>query len=379
MKVAHLSCVAPPDIGGIGSVALREVAGLRARGVEATLFAPEPRTAMNDERRTKHDPSFVQRVPTAWRIGNSSWLKGIRPILRGFDVVHFHWPYFGTADRLLFSPRDLPPAVVTFHMDAKAEGLEMVPITLERVLLQPLLLSRAEKIIVSSFDYAASSSVRGLLRRDPSKFVELPFGVDTDVFSPGPSARARFAVPDDASVVLFVGGLDRAHAFKGISNLLQAVSQLDGKTHLLIVGEGELRSEYEEQARKLGIDRRTHFLGRLDDRSLVDAFRSADVFAFPSTSAAEAFGLVALEAQACGVPVVASDLPGLRTVVRQNETGVLVKPGSVEALASALYRVLSDGAFRARLADKTVAHAQAFSWDAHLDGLQKVYRDVIAT
>lgn len=374
MKIAHLSCVAPPDIGGIGSVALREVAGLRARGVEATLFAPEPILGSSDR-----DPSFVRRVPTAWRLGNSSWLRGIRPNLRGFDLVHMHWPYFGTADRLLFSPRDLPPVLLTFHMDAKAEGPEAIPITLERIFMQPLLLSRANKILVSSFDYAASSSVRGLLRREPSKFTELPFGVDMDVFSPGPSVRARFAAPDDASVVLFVGGLDRAHAFKGIENLLQAVSQLDAKTHLLIVGEGELRAEYEARARALGIDRRTHFLGRLDDATLVDAFRSADVFAFPSTNAAEAFGLVALEAQACGVPVVASDLPGLRTVVRQNETGLLVKPGSVEALASALYRVLSDAAFRSRLAEKTVAHARTFSWDAHLDGLQKVYRDILAT
>jgi glycosyltransferase involved in cell wall biosynthesis len=371
MKIAHVSCVAPPDIGGIGSVALREVAGLRARGVEATLFAPEPKIGLSDR-----DPSFVQRVPTAWRFGNASWLLGIRPILRGFDLVHVHWPFFGTADRLLFSPRDLPPVIVTFHMDAKTDGLEAVPIALERMFVQPMLLSRAEKIVVSSFDYAASSSVRGLLRRDPSKFVELPFGVDTDVFSPGPSARARFAVPDDASVVLFVGGLDRAHAFKGVGNLLQAVAQLDAKTHLLVVGDGDLRAEYEERARGLGIDRRTHFLGRLDDTSLVDAFRSADVFAFPSTNAAEAFGLVALEAQACGVPVVASDLPGLRTVVRQNETGLLVKPGSVEELASALYRVQSDVAFRSRLADKTVAHARTFSWESHLDGLQKVYREV---
>ncbi len=319
---------------------------------------------------------YVQRVPTAWRFGNASWLLGIRPILRGFDLVHVHWPFFGTADRLLFSPRDLPPVIVTFHMDAKADGLEAIPIALERMLVQPLLLSRAEKIVVSSFDYAASSSVRGLLRRDPSKFVELPFGVDTDVFSPGPAARARFSVPDDASVVLFVGGLDRAHAFKGVGNLLQAISQLDAKTHLLVVGDGELRAEYEERARGLGIDRRTHFLGRLDDATLVDAFRSADVFAFPSTNAAEAFGLVALEAQACGVPVVASDLPGLRTVVRQNETGLLVTPGSVEELASALYRVTSDVAFRTRLAEKTVAHARTFSWESHLDGLQKVYREV---
>ncbi len=374
MKIAHISCVAPPDIGGIGTVALREVSGLRARGIEATLFAPESRIKNQESR------SFVKRVPTAWRIGNASWLKGIREQVHGFDVLHLHWPYFGTIDRLLLSAADLPPIVMTFHMDARPHGLvEAVPIALERALVQPFLFSHIKKILVSSFDYAASSSLRSMVTHHASRIMELPFGVDADFYSPGPKVKARFAIPEDAPTVLFVGGLDRAHAFKGIGNLLEAVSQLDGKTHLLISGDGDLRQEYEAWARALGIDRRTHFMGRLDDAAVVDAMRSADVFAFPSTNGAEAFGLVALEAQACGTPVVASDLPGLRTVVRQNETGVLVKPGSIPDLVQGLNRVLSDKAFRARLAAATIPHARKFSWDKHIDGLQKVYQEVCAS
>ncbi|MCC6563982.1 glycosyltransferase family 4 protein [Candidatus Uhrbacteria bacterium] len=369
MKIAHVSCVVPPH-GGIGTVAMREVTGLRARGHEAVLFSPE----------AVENRSFVKQLPTAWRIGNASWLKGIREQVRGFDVLHLHWPYFGTIDRMLLSTADLPPIVMTFHMDARPHGLvEAVPIALERAFVQPFLFSNLKKILVSSFDYAASSSVRGLLRREPSRFVELPFGVDVDLYSPGPSARARFAVPEGAPTIFFLGGLDKAHAFKGVGNLLEAVAQLDSATHLLIVGDGDLRPQYEEQARRLGIDRRTHFLGRVDDQTAVDAFRSADVFAFPSTNPAEAFGLVALEAQACGTPVVASDLPGLRMVVKQNETGVLVKPGSVQELTQGLYRVLSDKAFRARLSEAAIPHARKFSWDAHIDGLQKVYQDVCAS
>ena len=120
-------------------------------------------------------------------------------------------------------------------------------------------------------------------------------------------------------------------------------------------------------------------MGRLDDPAVVDAMRSADVLAFPSINAGEAFGLVALEAQACGTPVVASDLPGLRTVVRQNETGLLVKPGSISDLAQGLNRALSDASFRARLSSAAVIQAQKFSWDTHLDGLQKVYQEICAS
>src|SRR6185369_8030580 len=122
-----------------------------------------------------------------WRIGNASWLKKIVPLVQDFDVVHIHHPYFGTEERLLIASPSLPPIVMTFHMDAKASGLEQVPIALERALVQPLLLSPVKKFLVSSFDYAASSSVRNLLRREPNRFVELPFGVDLDRFSPGPS------------------------------------------------------------------------------------------------------------------------------------------------------------------------------------------------
>ena len=368
MRVAHLCCVVPPA-GGMGTVAFREVTGLRARGVEATLFAPE-----GGESR-----SFVKGVPTAWHIGNAAWLKQIRKQVEGYDVLHIHWPFFGTADRMLLSTEGLPPIVLTFHMDAQASGVEMIPIWLERVLVQPFLFRDLKHILVSSFDYAASSSVRGLLRREPSRFIELPFGVDLDRYTPGPSVKARFAVPEDAPTVLFVGGLDKAHAFKGVGNLLKAVAQLDVKTHILIIGDGDLRASYEEEAKRLGIDRRTHFLGRVDDATVIDAYRSADVFAFPSTNRAEAFGLVALEAQACGLPVVASDLPGLRTVVRPQETGLLVKPGSVEELAQGLHRVLSDRAFRQRLSEAGVAHARNFSWDKHLDGLLKVYKEVCAS
>lgn len=360
MKIAHICCVAPPA-GGMGTVAFREVTGLRARGHEAVLFVPE-----GGESR-----SFVKQLPTAWRMGNASWLRGIREAVKGFDVVHLHYPFYGTAEQVLLSTENLPPIVVSYHMDATAPSWKGVLFALHRFFIQPLLLRGAKAILVSSYDYFSSSGLQNA--------IELPFGVDLDKYSRGPSVKARFAVPDDAPTILFVGGLDKAHAFKGIDVLLQAVAQLDAKTHLLIVGDGDLRSSYEEEAKRLGIDRRTHFLGRVDDATVIDAYRSADVFAFPSTNRAEAFGLVALEAQACGTPVVASDLPGLRMVVKQNETGLLVKPGSVEELTSALYRVLSDPMFRARLAEKTVAHARGFSWDKHLDGLQKVYNDVCAS
>ncbi len=372
MKIIHVSCVAPPEIGGIGQSALREVAGLRALGEDAILIAPETNL-------TQGDRSFVHRLKTMWRFGNASSLAGLRDALGKADVIHLHYPYFGTAEPLLLSYRHLPPIVVTFHMDAIATGWKGFIFTLHRLLVQPWILPSAKRIIVSSFDYAKHSSLKGFFRAHPERIDELPFGVDTDIFSPGPSRRERFLIPDGSKVVLFVGGLDRAHAFKGIEELLSAFSKLDIATHLLVVGEGDMRSGYEERARSLGIANRVHFLGKLDDESLVDAYRTADVLALPSTSAAEAFGLVALEAQACGVPVVASDLPGVRTVVKRDETGVLTPPGDVELLATSLRDLLNDDPLRERLSTQARVHAEQYSWERHVERLRGLYRNICAS
>ncbi len=371
MKVVHLVCEAPPELGGMGKAALREAAGLRAHGIESTLITAEPKTTIQGE-----GPSFVKRLPYLWRIGNASTLIGWHDAIASADIVHLHYPFYGTGEFVLFASNKLPPIVVTYHMDAEASGVRQLLFTLERFFFQTILLKRAKKILVSSFDYAKHSSVSRIFKREPDVFVENPFGIDIQMYSPGPSKRMRFAVPEGVPCFLFVGGLDRAHQFKGIDVLLKAVGMIP-QAHLLISGEGDLRESYEEQARTLGIASRVHFLGRADDATVIDAYRSADAFAFPSTSAAEAFGLVALEAQACGTPVVASDLPGVRTVVKDGVTGFLVKPGNAGQLAGRLSEIASDKALRERLSAAAVQHASRYSQDAHIDGLVRVYQDLL--
>jgi len=369
MKIVHVACVAPPEIGGIGRSALREVAGLRAIGEDAVLIAPEI-----DSR--EGERSFLKRLKPLWRFGNASALSGLAEVLGTADVIHLHYPYYGTAEGILLSYRHLPPIIVTFHMDATAGGWKQIMFQMHRWLLQPWILPAARQILVSSFDYAKHSSIRGFFRAHPERVEELPFGVDVDVFSPGPSRRERFLIPEGGRVVLFVGGLDRAHAFKGVNELLSSCAKLDETTHLMIVGDGDLKESYEAKARDLGIANRVHFLGKIDQASLVDAYRSADVFAFPSTNSAEAFGLVALEAQACSVPVVASDLPGVRTVVKRDETGRLVPPGDVEQLTVALRDLLDDTGERERMSQNARKHAEQYSWDRHVERLREIYRTV---
>lgn len=367
MRVLHLACVAPPEIGGIGQVAYDEVMGLRARGVEALLVSAG---------QNEHVPSQegVLRLPSSLRVGNAAMVRGLKKELEAADIVHLHYPWYGVMERVLwFFPKK--PVIVTFHMDATASDWRGWVFWLHRRLLQARLLRHARKILVSSRDYALQSSLKDLLPGIEDRLVELPFGIDTDFFSPARDGRP--IIEDGRSTVLFVGGLDRAHSFKGLSVLLEAMTHVSLKVHLQIVGDGDERASFQKQVQDLGLGARVHFFGRVDRGALLNQYRQADVLAFPSVSAAEAFGLVAVEAQACGVPVVASRLPGVRTVVLDGETGILVEPGDVSSLACALERVLTDVDLRRNLGVGARRHVLArYSHEMHIQRLCEIYQSV---
>lgn len=360
MKVIHLSCVAPPETGGIGRVAAQEVAGLVARGIHARLISP-----------TTH--------PTFWRVGNAAALN-VHPIMRDLrdaDIVHLHYPFYGTAGRIAQLHRQgrIRRLVITLHMDATANGWKGLVFDAHRRLFQDKILRSADALLVSSLDYARHSS----FAQAADRCIELPFGVDEKIFDAGSkSGTGSSHVLDSRFQLLFVGGMDLAHAFKGVDVLLRAMVTLSRDARLTLVGDGDLRPSYEKLSRDLGIADRVTFLGRVSDEDLPGIYRSADVFVFPSTSGAEAFGLAALEAQSCGVPVVASDLPGVRTVVANGETGFLVPPRDADALAQRLAYLLGNPEIRESIGKRARERVLGkFTWTKHLDGLVEVYQGVM--
>ena len=156
--------------------------------------------------------------------------------------------------------------------------------------------------------------------------------------------------------------------------LLEAISHIPNIKAKLI-GDGDLRSSYESLARKLSISDRVSFLGKLSSEELPAAYQSSDVLVLPSLSGAEAFGLVALEAQSSGIPVIASDLPGVRTVVADGESGILVPPVDAEALKEAILRLDRNRELRANMGiagRKRVL--DRFTWSRHVQGLLDIYR-----
>ncbi len=364
MRIVHIACVAPPETGGIGAVAAREVALLRGRGHDAVLLAPSrPGMASDAE---------IERVPSAFAVGHGAFMDSAALAARcaEADIVHFHYPFHGTDATIarLKAKGAIKRLAITAHMDAAAGGLKGFIFHCHRLLLQDWVMTAADAVFVSSLDYARHSSFRSLLGRAYSPLlVELPFGVDTSRFRPADAPHAR-------KTVLFVGGMDTPHAFKGVDVLLKAIAKLPKDVDCVLAGEGDLRPGYERLAETLGIRDRVRFLGRVSEAGLPMVYREAAVLAFPSTTVAEAFGLVALEAQASGIPVVASDLPGVRTVVKQEETGLLVPPKRPADLAQALGKLLDDEEWRLRLGRRARERALAeYGWDLHTDRLLEAY------
>ena len=374
MKILHIACIAPPDTGGIGQSASEMVKRLRARGEEATLVAPKRRSKQGEP----DDAPYIKRLPAPLRWGNAAVLTGLHSLIRAHDVIHLHYPFFGTAEAVAQDCLALKkPLITTFHMDATAPGLAGMAFESYRTIVQPAVLRASRRVIVSSLDYAAHSSLRRFTQTFGDRVIELPFGV-SEQFTPGDKriARAAFNLPTDTQIIGFVGGMDKAHSFKGISFLLEALKEIPS-AHLLLVGDGGERGHFKAQAKDLGVMDRCHFVGRLPPEKLVSAYRAMDVLAFPSTSAAEAFGLVVVEALACSTPVVASNLPGVRAVV--GESGLLVPPKDATALADALKKVLGDTDLRQRLIASSQARVQLrFNWNRHVDGLVDLYHTVSA-
>ncbi len=350
MRIIHFSCVAPPEIGGIGRVASKEVSSLQALG---------------------HDAHLVSLTTHAgFRFGNAGSIHALKHFVDGADIVHLHYPFYGTMEELARLRRQgaIKKLVVTLHMDATATGIRGSIFRLHRALFQKKILDAADVLLASSRDYVEHSSFADVAART----IELPFGIDEEIFRPGEADHEKFGLKKDAPVVLFVGGMDTAHAFKGIPHLLNAMVSLSD-TQLLLVGDGDQRKHFEKMAMTLGITDRCHFVGKLKDEDLVKAYRTADVFTLPSTSGAEAFGLVALEAQACGVPVVASNLPGVRTVVSSD--GRRVPPGDENALAQALKEVTEGRGDMARAVRCRDFVLERFTWKKHMEGLIQAYEN----
>ncbi len=253
------------------------------------------------------------------------------------DLLHIHLPNPLAILSYLASGFE-GPLVFTYHSDIVRQKLLGSAFTtiLHRAL------NRASAIIATSEKYIETSSV---LQAHREKCHVIPLGIPLERFhSPDPHIVDWIRNQYGPSIVVAVGRL--VH-YKGFEHLVRAMKKVDG--HLLLIGNGPLRAELEALARSFGIHERVTILSGVAD--VVPYYHAADVFVLPSINRSEAFGLVQVEAMACGKPVVNTQLEsGVTFVSRHEETGITVPPSDANALSHALSTLLKNPEMRTRMA-----------------------------
>jgi glycosyltransferase involved in cell wall biosynthesis len=369
-RVLHVGKYYPPAPGGMEKVVqLLCESERRFEGVDSRVLAANTTSASVHE--TLHGVP-VTRVAAYGAIGTVGVCPGFPLALarqsREVTVLHEPNPVALVADCLA---RQRGPLVVWFHSEV------LRPQWKYRLLYQPLLrrvLQRAARVVVSSPALAEHAAELQPVR---DKVVVVPFGIDADRLALTPEVAARAEVlkrETPGPRLLFIG---RLVPYKGVDVLLRALSALDATAW--IVGDGPMRAALEREAKERGVAGRAQFLGALPDAEVVARLHACDVFVLPSVTHAETFGMVQLEAMACGVPVVSTSVrSGVPWVNRHGETGLVVAPGDSDALAAALQQLIGDPLLRRRMGEAGRARvAREFTLEAMAARTAAVYRDVV--
>ncbi len=340
-----------------------------------------PERPLPKEQLAAHLPQFVDNVCAFAR------QKGLR-----YHLIHSHYWMSGVAALRL---RDCWGGVPVLHMfhtlgimknrvaqnDSQKEGSY-------RVEGERRVLEQADRIVAAT--PAEVAQLQWLYHADTSKIVAIPPGVDTSRFYPIPMEEAKefIGVPASDRMLLFVG---RIEPLKGLDILIQAVATLrerpvfrerhfclavvGGEPHVAPEVMSAEMSRLQEMRLRYGLEDFVLFLGKKGQDTLPYYYSAADAVVVPSHY--ESFGMVALEAMACGTPVVASQVGGLAFLVQDGITGYHVPVGEPDALADRLEILLKDDALRARLGRQAVAFARSYAWEHIAARLVEQYRDLV--
>jgi rhamnosyl/mannosyltransferase len=364
MRILIVSKYPYPAVGGIEANAFRVARELAKIGNEVTILS-----AGEKRSRRKVDGVTLIDLPTTFRVGVAPVSLGMfsEILAQKFDVINLHEPnpfqnflaYFALA----FKNR---PYVVTYHSDIEAYSwlIKTLKFFYVNIFQRFFLLSGAKRIMPTSPQYIELSDV---LHHFRNKCTIVPNGVDLAFFKPKKTARG--------SRILFVG---RLIYYKGLQYLIKAMPEVLEKVpgaRLAIVGDGPLRAEWQALAKRLKVDSRIEWLGRLSDREMLKQYQGCDVFVLPSIYKTEAFGIVLLEAMACGKPCIGTNVSGTEFVL--SESGIAVDPCDEEQLSTAIARVLTDRKLAQEMGRKSLEKIKDFDWKKIAARVSTVYNGAL--
>ena len=385
----HTSPLAQPGVGDSGgmNVYVRElVAGLAHAGVEVTTYTREWRSGL--PREVLVEPNHrVVHVPAGRFDLPKEELEGMVPTFTDFvlddirhahaaDVVHANYWLSGMAGHSIKHELGIP-LVTTFHTLArvKAEGGDPEPERRERAEAQ--IIGCADAICVSCDE--EEDQFRRLYGNPPGLVEIVAPGVEHAFFTPGDKRGARFALGmGEGPVLLFVG---RIQPLKGVDVAVRALAALNRRdASLYVVGGASGLQGDTEVARvnalinELGLTQQVHFVEPQAHHMLSTYYRAADAVWVPSRS--ESFGLVALEAAACGTPVIANAVGGLLSLVDHGLTGYLVADRDPEMFAKYTAELLNNPALASAMSIAAAARGRRYTWSFAAARLRRVYTDI---
>jgi len=375
------------DTGGMNVYILQVAKELGRRGIKVDVYTRvhdpnDPQiVALGDDNNTRvihidagpynstkeslhdHIPEFINSLQAFQRSNNIS-----------YDLIHSHYWLSGLAGQQL-SQRWRIPHVTTFHtlarkkMEARAGEKES-----QLRLAAEMSVMRSVDAIVVSTDQEREDLSR-LYQVPPDRVSVIPAGVDVGLFRPLDKARSRRALGlTERRIVLSVGRIEPLKGLHTLIGAMAALADLDD-TRLLVVG-GEPGSDIELErlsrlAAGLGLRDKVTFTGAVDQADLPTYYNAADVFVLPSYY--ESYGLVALEAMACGVPIIAARVGGPKTFVKEGVTGYLIPWRCPEPYAQRLDILLANPALTESMGKAARATARTMGWDAVASRILDLY------
>lgn len=407
MLSVHTSPLEQPgtgDAGGLNVYAVETARRLAERGTEVEIFTRA--TGSDDPPLAMLAPGVLVRTLVAGPFEGLSkndlpgqlcaFAAGVmrveaRQELGWYDLVHSHYWLSGQVGWLA-ADRWQTPLVHTMHTMAKVKNASLAdgdtPEPAARIIGEEQVVAAADRLVANT-DREARELVE-LYGADAQRVAVVAPGVDLATFGPGGpdgrrAARLALGVPADAHLVLFVGRIQPLKApdvlVRAVADLLARHPHRRARLQVAVLGGPsgtglERPEELQKLVADLGLDGVVSFHPPVDRRRLAQWYRAADVVAVPSYS--ESFGLVAVEAQACGTPVLAARVGGLPTAVADGVSGLLVDDHDPRTWAGGLHRLLADPARLREMRRAAVVQAGRFSWQATVDALEEVYRRALA-
>lgn len=365
MKILELGKFYPPVRGGIETLLKSLCEGFARKGAEvhcvvANSNAKDVLENINGVQ--------VQRVASYASILSTSICPGYVGAARdsGAHIWHTHFPNPNADLAILKAPRDVR-IVITYHSEIirQAWFMEFYGPYVEKCL------RRADKIVVASPSHLEFCKS---LQPHRSKCVVIPFGIDPQRLTE-PRPLPPGVPPANGPILLTVG---RLVGYKGHQWLIEAMRNVNAT--LWIVGSGPLEDELRKQVKNAGLEKDVQFLGNVADNDLPAFYQACDIFVLPSITPNEAFGVVQLEAMACGKPVISCALQSGVPWVNQHEvTGLVVAPRDSRALSSAIERLIADPVLAGRYGAAGRARVSAeFTEQRMIDSYYRLFEEIAA-